>query len=112
MRRCEPRFERVCLRRLRENVLPSGVHVPLHEPAVSGPDEADQLIAARVAEMFDLDYLPLTVDLYWLPGAEHLPLINVNLQLSSATAALYAATSPATKVHGNLSRVYRIQPGG
>ena len=33
-------------------------------------------------------------------------------RLSSATAALYAATSPATKVHGNLSRVYRIQPGG
>jgi hypothetical protein len=70
-------FERVGKRRLAEKVLPPGVHVPLRETAVSGPDEADQLIAERMEQLFDRSKLPLTADLYQLPGAEHVLLINV-----------------------------------
>src|ERR1700724_2152568 len=42
-------YERAGLRRLREHVLPIGVHVPLNETAVTEPDEAERLIAARMA---------------------------------------------------------------
>ncbi|AGL16512.1 condensation domain-containing protein [Actinoplanes sp. N902-109] len=77
-------YERVGLRRLRENVQPPGVHLPLGEHVVSGPDEADRLVAARMAEMFDPDSLPLTADLYRLTGTEHLLLINVNHRVTDA----------------------------
>jgi hypothetical protein len=96
-------FERVGLRRLREHVLPSGVHVSLRETAVSGADEADPLIAARAAELFDLDGLPLTADLYRLPGAEYVLLINVDHRVTDGWSNML--------IRRDLVRLYNAETG-
>ena len=96
-------YERAGLRRLREHVLPIGVHVPLNETAVTEPDEAERLIAARMAEMFDPDGLPLTADLYRLADTEHLLLINVNHRVTDAWSNAL--------IRRDLARFYNAETG-
>ncbi|AGP59484.1 condensation domain-containing protein [Streptomyces rapamycinicus] len=97
------RYERAGLRRLREHVLPPGVHLPLGETVVSDPDEAERLIVARMAEMFDPDGLPLTADLYRLADTEHLLLINVNHRVTDAWSNAL--------IRRDLARFYNAETG-
>lgn len=96
-------YQRAGLRRLQEHVLPVGVHVPLNETAVTEPDEAERLIDARVAEMFDPDGLPLTADLYRLADTEHLLLINVNHRVTDGWSNVL--------IRRDLARFYNAETG-
>ncbi|CDR02696.1 condensation domain-containing protein [Streptomyces iranensis] len=96
-------YERAGLRRLREHVLPPGVHLPLSETVVSEPDEAERLILARMTEMFDPDGLPLTADLYRLADTEHLLLINVNHRVTDAWSNAL--------IRRDLARFYNAETG-
>lgn len=96
-------YQRVGLRRLEEHVIAAGVHVPLNETAVTGPDEAERLIAARMAEMFDSDGLPFTADLYRLADTEHSLLINVNHRVTDAWSNAL--------IRRDLARFYNAETG-
>jgi hypothetical protein len=96
-------YERVGLRRLREVVRPPGVLLPLTETEVAGPDEADRLMAVRLAEKFDESALPLTADLYRLSATDHRLLINVNHRVTDGWSN--------TLIRRDLARLYAAETG-